>query len=170
MDINIARLRAEFDYDWERGGLIRKKNGRWTGSLCVRNRGYRRIIFKNVWIYVHRLVWAWHYGAIPSDKQVDHIDRDRLNNRIENLRLVTRRENMRNAGLQTNSTSGYKGVHFRKARQKWVARIMYDGKNSRYLGSYSSPADAARAYDAAAIRWHGDYAVTNASLGLLNEE
>lgn len=59
----------------------------------------------------------------PVGTEVDHIDRNKLNNQRENLRVVTHNENQRNKGLQSNNTTGYKGVHFCRTRQKWSAMI-----------------------------------------------
>lgn len=121
-----------------------KRKGRY---YAVRNRNGKRE-------YMHRLV----AGAKPGEL-VDHIDGDSLNNRRENLRLCTRRENTLNARGK-NSESGYKGVARVKHLNKWSARIMVHGKNL-YLGVFVDAKEAALAYDAAAKKHFGEFARTN---------
>jgi hypothetical protein len=97
----------------------------------------------------------------PNGLEVDHIDRNGLNNRRSNLRIATHAENQQNQGLRVNNTSGFKGVNWHKPMQKWRAYIQANGK-LHHLGLYSTPEDAARAYDTAAITLHGDFARLNA--------
>ena len=91
---------------------------------------------------------------------VDHIDGDRSNNKIENLRECSKRDNNCNRGAQSNGKSGYKGVSKIKGKQKWESYISKDGKKS-HLGRFNSPEDAAIAYDKKAIELHSDFAYTN---------
>lgn len=86
--------------------------------------------------YVHRLVWLYHYGVWPA-KQVDHINGDKLDNRIENLREVTNAENTQNVDRA--------GVSHDKRNNKWRARIMVDGR-SISLGYHATRAEARCAY------------------------
>lgn len=96
----------------------------------------------------------------PDGLEVDHRDGNGLNNQRDNLRLATHAKNKCNARLQVNSTSGYKGVSWHKKTKKWQSRITSDGKLI-YLGIFDTAIDAARAYDAAALRYHGEYARIN---------
>jgi len=82
------------------------------------------------------------------------------NNTKSNLRSATRTEQNRNRCVSAANTSGYKGVVFRRARNKYYARIHVDGKPI-YLGQFESKHDAARAYNEAAIRYFGEFAVLN---------
>lgn len=75
---------------------------------------------------VHRLVWKWWYGTDPLE--IDHIDRNRINNSIINLKNVTNYENTQNRTLSSNNTSGYPGVTYDYNSYKWVARAYYKGK------------------------------------------
>ena len=74
--------------------------------------------------YVHRVVWEAHNGPIPPGMQVDHINGDRLDNRIENLRLANNAQNNCNVGLKSNNTTGHKGISIRK-NGKFRVQIKY---------------------------------------------
>ena len=96
-------LRERFDYDAEIGHLINKKNmrgrGGGIGSIVgkLHHAGYRQVKFNGQLYSEHNLIWMWYYGEeIPSHLEVDHIDNDRDNNRIENLRLVSHSDNQMN--------------------------------------------------------------------------
>ena len=107
----------------------------------------------------HRLAWLHVYGDLPS-VEVDHINRNRGDNRILNLRLVTRSENAQNGSHRKNNSSGYRGVTFNRANSVWIAQIMKD-KKGVYLGSFTSAEDAHQAYLSAARHLH----TCNAVLG-----
>lgn len=109
-----------------------------------------------------RLIWM-HREIInpPYGKQVDHINGNSLDNRLENLRVCTVQENQCNRGVPKNNTSGYKGVTRSASNSKnWVAQICFNRRHIR-LGSYADIVDAAKAYDEAAIRLFGEFARTN---------
>lgn len=103
-------------------------------------------IFRKL-IKAHRAAWAHYHGRWPT-QDIDHIDGNKHNNRIENLRDVSRQENMRNVPLTKANKSGVKGVHWYKARNKWVASIMISGKH-KHLGYFDLKEDAASARKAA---------------------
>lgn len=105
----------------------------------------------------HRIIWEMHNGPIPAGMQIDHIDMDRSNNRLENLRLANNAQNNSNRGLQSNNTSGFKGVYWDPERRKWVAVIKLTGKTKR-IGRYSTKGLAAVARAKAALRYHGQFA------------
>lgn len=92
--------------------------------------------------------------------QIDHKDRNPLNNQFENLRPATNSQNVQNQGVRSDSTTGYKGVSYHKARKKYQARIKSNGIRLS-LGYYLSPESAAQAYDRAARRYFKDFAVLN---------
>jgi hypothetical protein len=93
----------------------------------------------------------------------DHQNRNGLDNQRSNLRSCTTAENSRNQGLRKTNTSGYKGVTFDKRDKKFKAEIRVNGK-LKNLGLYKCPAEAAKAYDAAAANLHGEYAFLNFQL------
>jgi len=99
--------------------------------------GYRHIMIKRKWYLSHRLIYIYHNGEIADGLHIDHIDKTRLNNNIENLRLVTHQENLFN----TNA----KGYYFNKANNKFLAQIRLNGK-SVHLGYFSTEEDARNAY------------------------
>ena len=96
----------------------------------------------------------------PDNLEVDHINHDRHDNRLENLRLVTRQQNVFNRRLNKNNTSGYKGVYRVKNSKRWYAHIMLDYKFIS-LGGYVTKEDAALAYNLAAKKYFGEYAYLN---------
>jgi hypothetical protein len=96
----------------------------------------------------------------PTDMEVDHIDNDGLNCQRYNMRLATHAENGKNRSMGRDNTSGFKGVHFARRYGKYQVRIVADG--IRYhIGYFDNPVEAARAYDAAARKLHGDFAALN---------
>lgn len=114
--------------------------------------------------HMHRLILG--YG--PDDPHVDHVNGDTLDNRRHNLRPATVSQNNANTRASWSST-GYKGVTRRALADgtpRYAAKIGDNGTR-RHLGTYDTPEDAARAYDAAARELFGPYAATNESLGLL---
>ena len=97
----------------------------------------------------------------PDGIYVDHINRNGLDNRKANLRLATRRQNARNTPKTNKTTSSkYKGVSLRTRQGKWSATIFADGRNT-HLGHFESQIDAAKAYDKAAKKYYGQFAVLN---------
>jgi hypothetical protein len=92
--------------------------------------------------------------------EVDHKDRDVLNNQFENLRPATASQNASNQGLGVNNLTGYKGVSYCKTHHTFVAQIQFKGLRIS-LGRFHDPTKAAKAYDAAAAQYFGDFAVLN---------
>ena len=151
------RLRELFDYDPDQGLLIRKK---WLGGRKVlsqmKSLDYRRIRVDRKPYRHQRLVWIWHNDD-PGQMLVDHINRDRNDDRIENLRLATEPENHRSTGMFKTNTSGYKGVCYVKSRGSWQAAIVLNNKH-KFLGRFPTKEEAAAAYQQAATELHGEFA------------
>lgn len=131
-------LANRFTYD--NGNLISKVTGKVSGT--VNNWGYRRVSWDRgslgrVREYAHRLVWFMHYGSIPDGVMVDHINLNKDDNRIENLRLIDKSGNAQN--------SKCKGYCLDKRNNKYVAYIKIDGV-SKHLGYYDKVSDARKAY------------------------
>ncbi len=130
---------SHFRYD--NGNLLhvkacgRKKAGSIAGYK-MRN-GYIMIGFNKKRELAHRLIWKYHYGNIPDGMEIDHINGIRYDNRIENLRLVSKSENQKNRQIDIRNKSGYTGVFWYKAKQKWTVKI-----SSKIIGYFDSFAKA----------------------------
>ena len=118
--------------------------------------GYRRISLKGRPYVSSRIAWLVHKGAFPKG-QIDHINNDVSDNRIENLRDVTSKQNSYNRRKPCSNTSGYKGVTFHKRDKKWQASVEVDGR-TKFLGYFNSPEKAHQAYCSAVDEIHGPYA------------
>ena len=124
--------------------VIPKSGGRFYASRGVPS------------LMMHRIILGRVLGRILlSNEQVDHVDRDGLNNRRENLRLSTPAQNQQNQRRHIDSTTGYKGVRYNKG--KWMARISVN-KVRVYLGVFETPEAAYAAYCDAAKKYHGEFA------------
>ena len=139
------RVRELLDYNADTGEFIwRVSRGKAReGSVAgnVNNNGYMRIKIYRKEHLAHRLAWLWSFGYFP-EHQIDHINRDRADNRIENLREVSRSCNLRNSKLSVDNTSGVKGVSWDKIDKRWRAHIKINGKTI-CLGLHETLIDAA---------------------------
>lgn len=114
-----------------KGGVCRKKH---TGGYIYLSSTNNK---KQIYAYAHRFAWFLYYGSISNNLVVDHIDRDKTNNRIDNLRLITKQKNHFNTEA--------KGCYFSKKDKIWIAKIVIDQK-SIHLGCYINENDAHQAY------------------------
>jgi hypothetical protein len=139
-------------FDYRDGNLYRKKKtqnvkvGNKAGCVETNRSGkqYVRVRFKVKLYLIHRLIWAWHGNSLEPNEDIDHIDGDGLNNRIENLRAVTPKQNSENTkSARKDSKSGVKGVCWHKGTKKWEAHLGHNGKKI-HLGCYKD-IDEARA-------------------------
>ena len=112
--------------------------------------------------YLHRVVYERELGRkLEPGEEVDHIDRNTVDNRIENLRLATRAQNMANKGKQKGTySSEYKGVYWNKAKKKWQAQIKVNYKRI-HLGYFDLECEAAMEYDWYAKKYFGEFARLN---------
>lgn len=104
---------------------------------------------------LHRLIMN-----APKGMSIDHINGDKSDNRKSNLRICTNSENLRNRGSQSNNTSGYKGVSWSKELKKWRTQICINKKHI-HVGLFKDKIEAAKAYNEAAIKYHGEFAKLN---------
>lgn len=138
------------DYEWLSGREWCAQKGKYTWyAVSIEAEGKNRM---------HRLILGADIG-----QQVDHQNHDGLDNRRTNIRIATRSQNGGNRLPVTGKSSKFKGVSFDRDTNKWAAYIR---KNLRLikLGRYHSENDAAKAYDEAAIKYFGAFAMTNAQL------
>jgi len=112
--------------------------------------GYREIKVNNERFTEHQLAWLYVYGYIPTE--IDHIDHNRSNNILTNLREVTHIVNCKNRSKQVNNVSGFTGVCFYTRTGKWEAKIKVKGKTI-HLGSYTDKVDAIKARQEANVKY-----------------
>ncbi len=123
-----------------------------TPAGTLNPNGYIQIGFGGRMYKAHRLAFMCEMGTWPEG-EVDHADGDKSNNRWSNLRQATRGQNMRNTGLRSNNTSGFKGVSRHKRSGKWAARLrLPNGGKYIHLGLFEDKVDAAIAYKNAAMK------------------
>jgi len=113
---------------------------------AINGKGYICVRLFNRKFMAHRIIWELHYGEIPKGFEIDHVDMNKANNLLGNLRLATRSQNMLNKKLNPRNTSGYRGVNWNKAAKKWQARIFVNTKPI-LLGHFDDVLEAAKAYD-----------------------
>ena len=109
-------------------------------------------------VLAHRIIWQLFNGPIPDGSVLDHIDRNRLNNKISNLRLATSRQNAQNRIKK--SKVGLIGVHYSKLHNNYEARVTVDGKKKTF-GCFKSKYDAALQRDLVAYEHYGEHGVYN---------
>lgn len=125
---------------WKESGAGRRRNLKAGGFDSDGSIG---IMINGVSHKAHKLAWIYHCGAMP-EKQIDHINRDRSDNRIDNLRDVSSAENCRNRGIGSDNKSGVNGVYKNKPSNKWHVQIKVKGKRI-HLGMFDEIKDAAEA-------------------------
>lgn len=140
---------------WTRS-MGRAKGGDEAGN---ENRGYRYVTVRGVCYAVHRVIFFYVHGWCPD--RIDHEDKDGLNCSINNLRPATNRENAINCAIRRTNKSGFRGVHFDASRGKWMARVAVAPNVEKNLGRFATAEEAARVYDAAAVRFYGEFAQLN---------
>lgn len=111
--------------------------------------------------YVHRIIYAMATNKNIDNIFIDHIETVDKQNIIANLREASHQQNMRNRGKSKSKyTSNYKCVYWNEKRQKWITKMQANGKYI-WIGTYGNEEDAARAYNAAALLHHGEFASLN---------
>ena len=122
-------------------------NATWAGKPALANiaLGYRRGAVFGINFQAHRVAWAIFHGEWPKG-EIDHIDGDRSNNRISNLRDTSRAENGRNLRMRSSNTSGYVGVTKEHGCKSWRAQVVLNGQ-CFYVGAFPTPEEAAIARD-----------------------
>ena len=155
-NLSVAILRQRAHYEPETGKFTRitKTRGFFVGSEmgCDRGDGRIAIHFAGRTYLRSRLAWFYSYGEWP-DGEIDHVNCNQSDDRIKNLRVATRKQNLANTRLSARNTSGYKGVYWSKKASKWMAR--HGGK---YLGVYECPQEAHDKYVEFLKMSHGEFA------------
>lgn len=171
-EVNAETVRELFDYNPDSGIFLWKPrklrpehtriDKAWNTRLAGRPAGrphrhghlYANINYRNY--ALHRLAWLYVYGKWPS-RSIDHINGNPTDNRMSNLRECTQTQNMRNARIRKDNTSGIKGVYWVKKEQKWRAFINVGGKLI-ILGTFEMKEEAAECRRKAASKEFGDFA------------
>lgn len=159
---SIERLRELFILDVEAGKLVRRisTSPRWQAGQVAgflhasEKQGYRWVTIDGAKYREHLVIWFMLYGEwLP--RRIDHKDRDRGNNRPNNLRKSSESQQRQNAAKRSDNTSGFRGVSANNGR--WTAEIWIDGKRT-YLGCFGSPAEAGEVARQARLKHFGAYA------------
>lgn len=163
--LTYERAHQLLEYNQDTGKLIWKKRnslpfdwtnaGKEAGFLDPKNRNRVSVRVDKKLYLSHRVIWLMVTGSWPA-MDIDHKNGDASDNRFSNLRLATVTQNNRNTGLQKNSGTGYKGVHFFKATGRYQAHITVNRKR-KHLGYYETPEEAYAAYCKASADFHGEY-------------
>lgn len=151
----IARL---FTYDRETGILywrIRNRMTIWHKCIagCKTKNGYKHVRIRGKAYKEHRIIMLLCYGHIPDNAEIDHINHVRDDNRLVNLRFVTKLGNGRNQSISSRNTTGVTGVYFRKSRNKFEAQIRVNNR-VHFLGYYNTLEEAAAARAEADLKFN----------------
>jgi len=151
---NTGKLYWKSAHSWKNRHIINSRNANKEAGV-VSNNGYLIVGLKQKWYKVHRIIWLYIYGYFPENC-IDHINRNKTDNRIENLREVSNQCNVRNSKIAKNNKSTIKGVSWHKETSKWVVKIRLNGKNY-YLGVYRDFYDAVciRLATEQCLNWNG---------------
>lgn len=139
------RPRSDFKYDYSHARWNKKNSGKVAGS--VKSDGYLHIVVtisgRKLAFKAHRIMWLLCKGAHPS-RSIDHIDHDKSNNEISNLRSVSISDNGKNRSIGLNNTSGFIGVSWSKVNSKWHASLKTNGEFV-HVGFFDKKDDAVKA-------------------------
>lgn len=160
-DVTVGRVRQLLDYNPESGAFLWKiatssKNPVGSVAGVVNNAGYRLISIDGKKYLAHRLAWLYVHGVWPKG-DIDHINRDKLDNRLINLREATRTQNNVNSKVRSDNTSGYRGVTWHRDSQKWRVTVHLNKKQYQ-VGMFESLEEAVEAQKAAQSKLHKEFA------------
>jgi hypothetical protein len=156
--ISIETINKLFEY--KNGFLYRKitrNSHAFAGEIAgtLHKNGYRYVSIDKKNYLEHRLIFALHYGFYPDT--VDHIDLNKSNNLIENLRQATHQQNCYNRPIRKDNKSGSAGICWNNQYKKWVVRITTNGKRL-YLGKFINLDEAKKVVKTAKLNFHGEFA------------
>ena len=150
-------IKSLFHYDEQTGIFTRlvKRGAAHVGDIAGSKtwNGYVTIYIDGKNYRAHQLAWLYIHGVIP-DTDIDHINQDKADNRISNLRLATRSQNNINSGIHAHNTTGFRGVY--ASHEKFAAQIKRNGK-PLYLGRFDTTEEAHQCYLAAARELYGEF-------------
>lgn len=145
----------------ERNRIDRMRNSRFANkpATYLNSTGHVQLLINGHHYLAHRVIWLLVHGEWPEG-DIDHINGDRADNRLSNLRIATPAQNSTNTRRYKNNTTGYRGVHWNKRQRRWTVRIGV-GNDKVHVGCFGCPTIAAFAYDSAARKYHGGFATLN---------
>lgn len=143
------KIREIYDYNPETGEFYRKLD-KYKGFM---NDTYLAFMYEGKIVKAHKLICIYMLGAIPEKCEIDHEDHNKLNNKWNNLRIVTKQGNSTNLPKYKSNTSGVTGVSWHKNQQKWIARIMVRNKAIQ-LGSFANIEDAIKSREEAILKYN----------------
>jgi hypothetical protein len=150
---------ANGTFTWIRSMLNHRPDLVGTLAGSEGDRGYLAVQIGGTRYFAHRLAWLYIHGFMPS--MIDHINGNRSDNRIENLRIANKSTNSVNTGLSRRNTTGAKGLMRGRGKDDaFYARIVKNGKTI-HIGKFPTKDEAAHAYNKAAIQLYGEFAVLN---------
>lgn len=158
--ITQQRLRDLFHYDPETGFLTNRVNrGRRAkiGMVCGTGpcpKGYLTVVISKKSYRLHRIIWAYVHGEWPE--VLDHKDCNGCNNRLKNLRIATKSQNMMNSRKRGDNTSGVKGICWNREKSKWTASLWKNGKQ-KFLGYFENKNEAIDLLQKTRLQLHGDF-------------
>jgi hypothetical protein len=148
--LDLNHVKQFVKYIPETGEFVRLQTNRTTGKI---NRdGYIEVQIHKKRFLAHRLAWLWVHGEWPV-QNIDHANRTKTDNRIENLRYLTPSQQNQNTNLSSLNVSGYRGVSWDSTVKRWRARIRVNNKKYS-LGYFDDPLDAYQAYLKAVPLYH----------------
>ncbi len=156
-------IKEYFSYDPLLGKIFWMKRPAYSridvgdeAGCVVKTTGRHVVQVKKTMLYVHHVLWFLHYGYWPPE-EIDHINNDRTDNDLRNLREATRLENSWNRRAHSKMGKGLKGAYRLKGERRWFGQIVIDGKQT-YLGRFDTEEEAHAAYCEAARRHFGEFA------------
>ncbi|MCE9874104.1 HNH endonuclease [Hafnia paralvei] len=163
---NAERLKEILNYDPKSGVFIWKINRKGpvrAGMMAGRlnKRGYVVIGIDGSILAAHRVAWIMEHGFLSKNMTIDHINRDKADNRIANLRVCSLSDNSFNKPTYKNNKCGMKGVYFDESRRgdkKWKAQI-YVNRKRIFLGVFLTKEEAFENYKSASIKYHNEFSI-----------
>ena len=153
---SIDYLKTLFEYKDGKLFHIKVRNGVTVNQIAGNyNQSYVAVKINNSAYKLHRIIFYMHYGYCPET--IDHINGNKHDNRIENLRAASQAENKRNKAIDCRNKSGIKGVYWAKHANKWIAKIRLNGK-SKHLGCFDNLYLAQEFMELARDMVHGQFA------------
>lgn len=151
--VTQERLKELFEY--KDGDLYRKKDGKLARVKSNPKQRYERMTIDSKVYRIHRMIFLYHNGYLPD--VLDHIDGNKKNNIIENLRVATQQQNCLNRMAHKNNRSGYKNVHWANSMNKWCVLINVDGKR-KVINYFEDVELAGLVAQEARDLYHGEFA------------